>query len=362
MKNRFILITLAVILSGCSVNNKYSKFLSTLSDLTYYAVDTVSGQEVLFISNDVYGENAISASLYIPDDKGDMYLLGQVISEGTLYPISISNGTLLDAGHHFVMRYEIKDSALYLLESAEENYDVDGQLEATYENRLTNEYYNYRPEENNKLKDLFAEFEKARPVVFKPCKASSETVSEDHILVRPLPPDQNLYSLSDADVAAQFTNEDFNWMGGNLKMDVYSEQLYDAVDVSKMQLGDTIMYTGDTIIIKQKEDSKGQIVINGGIENGGVNLWPYEGGTYRAVQFDDHSVYVKLGHVELPLNDDFTIIDCHENPQDPYDTIKTDQKLYLETLKGSRKDFSYLNTRVRIEKGLIVNITRIWIP
>jgi len=180
--------------------------------------------------------------------------------------------------------------------------------------------------------------------------------------VRTLPTGIDLSHLTDATVSASFSTDDFNWMGGNLKLTIHAEQLYDAVELHQLSVGDTLFYEGAPMVVKEKKEDKGQITINGGMDNGGIDLWSNDGGTYRAVTFDDHSVYVELGEVTLPLSEDFTIIDCGEEPLDPSDTIRQGQKLYLENLKDYRKNFTYLDTKVQIENGVITNITRTWIP
>lgn len=194
------------------------------------------------------------------------------------------------------------------------------------------------------------------------CSCRQKADVPAHTFVQPLPSGLNLDSLTDATVAAEFSVNDFNWMGGNLTFTVLSEDLYDAVQVNNLALGDTLVYSGDTIIISKIDNKDGSITINGGLENGGAYLWPYEGGTYRAVQMDDHSIYTALGKVELPLSEDFTIIDCKDDPHEPSDTICTDQKLYLENLVDYRQQFNEFNTTVQIDHGLITNITRRWIP
>ena len=75
----------------------------------------------------------------------------------------------------------------------------------------------------------------------------------------------------------------------------------------------------------------------------------------------------KIRHVLIECQsqlvpDDFVIIDCGIDPNDPIDTIRTGQKLYIENLKDSKKDFFQLNTRVTIENGIITEINRHWIP
>ena len=144
-------------------------------------------------------------------------------------------------------------------------------------------------------------------------------------------------------------------------MTVYSIDLYDSTEISKLQLGDTILFRNDTIIVSKIEKGR-YLTINGGIENGGVELAAYEGGTYRVQLMDDHPQYSELGKVQLPLSKDLTIIDCGDNPTDPYDTIRTNHKQWLDNAKEYKREFSELNTRVKIENGIITTITRNWIP
>lgn len=180
--------------------------------------------------------------------------------------------------------------------------------------------------------------------------------------ISPMPTGLEVEALTDCTVAASFTTDDFGWMGGNLTMTVYAEDLYDAVEVSQMQVGDTLVYEGQPLVVTSLDDEGGTLSVNGGVEMGGCWLQGHEGGTYRAYTFDDHSIYTELGKAQVALSDDFVIVDCHEFPDQPSDTIRLDQKLYLESLEGYRKEFYALNTRVVIADGVITTIVRHWIP
>lgn len=184
----------------------------------------------------------------------------------------------------------------------------------------------------------------------------------DHKLITPLPAGITVDNLQDCTVPATFSPNDFNWTGEILSMTVYNQDLYDVVDISQMQVGDTIIYSGEPMIINKLEKNGGDININGGLDEGGCCLAPYGGGTYVARDWDDHATYTKLGKAELALAKDFVIIDCGLFPQDPSDTINTNQKLYIENLKPGHQDFHPLNTRVKIENGKITEINRHWIP
>lgn len=188
------------------------------------------------------------------------------------------------------------------------------------------------------------------------------SLKPEHKLIAPLPAGVSVNDLQDCTVPASFTPDDFHWMGGNLMMTVYDKDLYDAVAISQMQVGDTILYNGDKVVINSFIEENGGIDINGGLDEGGCCLAGNEGGTYVARFWDDHASYTELGKAEVALAEDFVIIDCGLNPEDPSDTIRAAQKLYLENLGEGRKDFFQLNTRVTIENGMITEINRHWIP
>lgn len=194
------------------------------------------------------------------------------------------------------------------------------------------------------------------------CSCTGNKQTEGHKLIAPLPAGIAVDELQDCTVPAAFKPEDFNWMGGNLRMTVYNQDLYDVVDISQMQVGDTLIYEGQPMVINKIDHQNGGIDINGGLDEGGCCLAGNEGGTYVARNWDDHATYTKLGKAEVALSEDFVIIDCGEFPDQPSDTIRIGQKLYIENLNGYKEDFFQLNTRVTIENGMITEINRRWIP
>ena len=181
-------------------------------------------------------------------------------------------------------------------------------------------------------------------------------------MVKPLPAPYAVSLLQDATVPASFSSNDISWENGKLSMEVFSEDLYDAVAVSELKKGDTVVYDGKPIVVKDIDRKDKYVTLNGGVEEGGADLTVNQGGTFRGTEMDDHSTYTSLGKVTLPLAKDFVLIDCGENPTDPSDTVRTAQKTYLEKVPEYRRDFHVLDTRVRIEKGIVVEINRHWIP
>lgn len=202
--------------------------------------------------------------------------------------------------------------------------------------------------------------------------------------IEPLPAGFAVENLQDCTVPASFTPDDFCWImadsaktpldenptadsemhiwNGTLTMSIFNKDLYDAVEITQMKVGDTLIYESQPMVVNTIEKTDGGISINGGLEEGGCWLAGYEGGTFVAKIWDDHAVYTNLGKAEVALAEDFVIIDCGLDPRDPNDTIRSNQKLYLENLKDSRRDFHSLNTLVTIENGKITEIIRRWIP
>lgn len=180
--------------------------------------------------------------------------------------------------------------------------------------------------------------------------------------ISPIAPSISLEDLNDAKIPAMFTNLDFDWENDSLAMAVMNEDIYDAEDIANLQVGDTIIYDGNHIVVKTILNEDKTIFINGGLEEGGAWLEQKEDGSYRASIFDDHSIYTKLGETQLPLANDLVLIDCGMNPQDPYDTICGNIKEYLDTVPSYKKEFFELNTTVTIKNGKVTEIYRKWIP
>ena len=201
-------------------------------------------------------------------------------------------------------------------------------------------------------------------VLFAGCTNTSNKENLAYQFIKPIPtksPFKGETGGLEGLIPAVFTSSDFNWKDSTLTLTAYSIDTYKASEIDNLQKGDTILFRNDTIITDKIERGK-YISINGGIENGGVELAAYEGGTYRVQLMDDHPQYSEIGKVQLPLSDTFTIIDCGDNPDAPYDTIRTNHRQWLANVKEYKRDFSELNTRVNIENGIITTITRFWIP
>lgn len=142
-----------------------------------------------------------------------------------------------------------------------------------------------------------------------------------------------------------------------LTMKVYEQELFDAVEVSQLKAGDTITAGGEAVKITKIEEIKtGGVAINGGYDNGGITLFPGDGGTYYQVKENDAKTYQEVGTATLPLGDKFELVDNSEN---------ANKKLTAQdmtTLKDDGAGFNVNNTTATVENGVITNITRAYMP
>ena len=183
--------------------------------------------------------------------------------------------------------------------------------------------------------------------------------------VAPMPSGLPLGDLKDATVNVAFSSAD--WKDGELTLHVYTEDLYDAVDVTTLKEGDTIVVNGKEYKVRTVEDKDG-IQINGGLgeSEDGVTMNPYEGGTYRPANFSDAVSYSYEGDVAFPVAEN-----CKMNIQNLVEG-KDGNELQTVTLEGAdiadmlanaeEGQFNPNNTRVMMEAGKIVEINRVWTP
>lgn len=189
------------------------------------------------------------------------------------------------------------------------------------------------------------------------CACTEET---KHQCIAPLPPAYSVESLVDATVPADFSVDDFDWEGNTLTLTVLSMDLYDAVQVSLMAPGDTLVYRGEKMVVHEVEQENAIITVNKGLYEGGAWLIPLAGGVYRAIEDSDCATYTKMGRVSLPIDDGLSLIYCGEDYNDPSDTVTSCHRQYLES-KVCR-NFWASDTDVRIVQGKVVCIQRRWTP
>lgn len=115
---------------------KYATFTEIVDDINPgmgYANVNLDGTDVLLVSTGCYDwdgtDVAIDSSVFAYKD-GEVAYLGQLQSGGTANPLTIRDGKIFTAGHHFVAKNTVKNGELVVAEEACEIFDNKGY--ATY--------------------------------------------------------------------------------------------------------------------------------------------------------------------------------------------------------------------------------------
>ena len=178
--------------------------------------------------------------------------------------------------------------------------------------------------------------------------------------VEPLPETLDVNALTDATVAASFSAEDISEKDGKtqITLTVYDYDVYDMVDVAQLAVGDTIVADGKDMVVTSREDKDGFVTINGGLEQGGVDLTSDDSGVYYAVGMDDVKSYHELGRITVPVAEGFVLTD-NSDPEHPDETYAASD---LAKLAASEPGFTANNTLATIEHGELTVLARSYTP
>ena len=194
----------------------------------------------------------------------------------------------------------------------------------------------------------------------KPGSEQTEQPAQEAKRVEPLAESLDLNALTDATVAASFGAEDISEKDGKtqITLTVYDYDVYDMVDIAQLAVGDTIVVDGKDMVVTSREDKDGVVTINGGLEQGGVDLTSDDSGVYYAVGMDDAKSYHELGKIAVPVVDGFVLTDNSdlEHPDETYAASD------LAKLAASERGFTTNNTLATIEHGELTVLARSYTP
>ena len=178
--------------------------------------------------------------------------------------------------------------------------------------------------------------------------------------VEPLADTLDVSALAEGDqqFTAGFRGSDIREDGGQLVIDltVCTYDLYDAVDISMLAAGDTLVVKGEDIPVTAVAEENGGVTVNGGLENGGVDLISAGGGAYRLQLEDDARDLYEVGTITLPVGQDCVLTD-DSDPEAPGRT------LYAGDLLGLGDEvFSPQATTVETVGGTVTAIHRDYTP
>ena len=178
--------------------------------------------------------------------------------------------------------------------------------------------------------------------------------------VEPLPETLDVNALTDATVAASFGAADISEKDGKTEITLTGDDydVYDMVDIAQLAIGDTIVVDGKDMVVASREDKDGFVTINGGLEQGGVDLTSDDSGVYYAVGMDDAKSYHELGKITVPVAEGFVLTDNSdlEHPDATYAASD------LAKLAGESVGFTANNTLATIEHGELTVLARSYTP
>ena len=182
-------------------------------------------------------------------------------------------------------------------------------------------------------------------------------------IISPLPVTIDMEQLDNCTVAVSFKEGDaYVDDTGIMRLDatVYTYDLYDMVDISLLEEGDTIVIRNQEVPVTSLEKNEhGLVIINGGEENGGYDLFTDDSGVYYEIGFNDTKAYYPLGEATIRVSVDFKLYDNSD--------LEAGEKMFypgdfLIDDAGIRYDFNANNTTIVIEDGQIMAMNRIYTP
>ena len=185
--------------------------------------------------------------------------------------------------------------------------------------------------------------------------AETQQPAQEAKRIEPLPETLDVNALTDATVAASFGAEDISEKDDKteITLTVYDYDVYDMVDIAQLAVGDTIVVDGKDVVGISREDKDGFVTINGGLEQGGVDLTSDDSGVYYAVGMDDAKSYHELGKIAVPVVTD------NSDPEHPDETYAAED---LSNLAEDAPGFVAGNTLATIEHGELTVLARSFMP
>ena len=179
----------------------------------------------------------------------------------------------------------------------------------------------------------------------------------------PLPTTIDMNALDNCTLAVSFEEGDaYVDDTGAMQLDVtvYTYDLYDMVDISNLKEGDIIVVQGNEVVVETLETlQSGLVFINGGMENGGYDLWHGDSGVYFEHGYNDVKSYYALGEATIRVSADFEFVDSSDLDKGEVTYYPGD---FLTSDAGIVYSFTPNNTSIVVEDGQIIQMTRIFTP
>ena len=147
----------------------------------------------------------------------------------------------------------------------------------------------------------------------EPVPVETQTEAADTAAVIQPIPDTTMEAMKDSVLNISFEQGDFYRDDSGtilLRMQIYSYDKFDMVDISAMEAGDTILLSGEVIPVNSVErNDYGTVLVNGGLDAGGFDLATDDSGIYYVQGYSDMKSWYLAGEAECPVSGDFIFTD-----------------------------------------------------
>lgn len=145
-----------------------------------------------------------------------------------------------------------------------------------------------------------------------------------------------------------------------MKVTVYTYDLYDMIDIAMLAEGDTILLRQEEILVTSLVRTEhGAIQINGGLDAGGYELITSDNTVYYETGYSDIKSYYALGEVVLPVSTEFLFSDSSD--LDLGEATYSSADLLADDA-GIGYYFNPQNTSIVIENGEVIAMYRVYTP
>ena len=148
-------------------------------------------------------------------------------------------------------------------------------------------------------------------------------------------------------------------------VEIYTQDIYDIVEVAQLAVGDTFVAEGKEVTVDTLETNEfDEIEINGGFEaENGYTLTPLgeDSNGWTTTMYDDYSTYTLRDTLSLELAEKVTLEDSWNIDAEPV-TAEGIEAVTDAIMVSELDAFDYLNTEIRLEGGKIVEIIRRYNP
>lgn len=191
--------------------------------------------------------------------------------------------------------------------------------------------------------------------------------SEENVkVIEPLYTKEDMKNLPDGIYRVDFEKDNIieEKDGTYIKAYIYSEDIYDTVELHNMKVGDKIFIGGTETLVEEIhwDKNESRLCINfPSFEEAMEEFRPSEsGGTYYITGLDDHHSYTLRGQAKIKMSENLVMKDSsawgEEEKSIPMKNIKD------HVSKRPEGDFWHLNTYLRVESGEVVELVHHYIP